>query len=191
MAAADYLGQLKSRLGITDTNDDAALLGLLQSTLTMIQEYTGRDYAATTATRTFTAESGGRCEIDDLLTVTTLKTDGQGDLTYGDTWSTSDYQLEPPNETPKTHIILHPTGNEAFPTHRNGVQIAGSFGYATTPPEPIREAVLLESSRAWMQSQSPSGIVASPELGTLLVVPAMHPSTMLNLQPYVKMDLRA
>jgi len=54
----------------------------------------------------------------------------------------------------------------------------------------VTEAILLEASRAWQQSQSPSGVVASAELGTFLVAPSLHPTTRALLEPFRRMDVR-
>ena len=55
--------------------------------------------------------------MDDLLSVTTLKTDEDGDRTYEITWATTDYDLMPYNATlesqaqPYSHLQTTPDGD--------------------------------------------------------------------------------
>jgi hypothetical protein len=76
---------------------------------------------------------------DDLLTVTTFKVDEDGDATYESTLATTDYHLQPYNDTPKTWIIISSDSDYGgFASGiKKGIEIAGTFGYgdgkSTTP----------------------------------------------------------
>ena len=127
------LAQLKAELNIADTTDDARLLRKLETASRAIDEPEwgcGRHFYLLTATRYYTPEHSRRLLIDDLLSVTTLKTDDDGDLDYDYTWDSGDYLLEPFNEYPRTQIRVHPDGNYTFPAGRpKSVELAGECGY--------------------------------------------------------------
>ena len=70
-------------------------------------------------------------DIDDILSVTTLKLDEDGDGTYEETMATSDYLLYPLNNYPKSWIEISSASNYgAFASGaKKGVEIVGVFGY--------------------------------------------------------------
>ena len=126
---------LKTRAGISDTTDDALLDVILEAVSREIDDYCERWFYPRTQTRYYTAERGGRLLTDDLLTVTTLKTDDDGDRTYETTWLTTDYDLWPFNAAvevppaPYTELRVTPDGNEAFSKQPKGNEIVGAWGY--------------------------------------------------------------
>lgn len=127
---------LKTRLGLTDTNDDAVIDAVLGAVSRWIEQFTGRWFFPKVQTRYYTAVQSGRLLVDDLLSVTSLATDADGDRTYEDTWTATDYDLDPANaanETPPepyTEIAVTPDGDYTFPVRvARGVKIAGSWGY--------------------------------------------------------------
>lgn len=125
----------KSRLSITTTNDDAKIDLLLQGVSQWVDKFTGRRFQPYTATRYYTARRGSVLDLpDDLLSITTLKHDENGDGTYEQTWASTDYHLWPydaaTDEIPYTAIKVAPQGTRAFPAGQpKGVEIAGSWGY--------------------------------------------------------------
>lgn len=125
---------LKARLGIGDTADDAVLAVIIEAVSREIDQYTGRWFYPVTQTRYYTA-TGGRLLVDDLLSVTSLKTDADGDRTYEETWAVTDYDLYPFNARqasppqPYTEIRLTPDGDYRFSRLARGVEIAGVWGY--------------------------------------------------------------
>lgn len=127
------LATFKTAFGLTKTDDDIEILRRLEEASRWADERTGRHYYAKTATRTFTAEWTDLLEIPDLLSVTTLKTDEDGDRVYETTWATTDYDLESGEDNydsfPKTLIRTTPDGDYTFPSQRRGVEIAGLWGY--------------------------------------------------------------
>lgn len=129
------LAALKSHMGISDTTDDTTLLAKIEAASRFIDGPHGcnRHFYAKTATRTFTASLYNKLLLPyDLLSITTLKHDEDGDWDYDYTWATTDYHLSPFNEFPKTKILTKSGGNYSFPTSQEeGVQIAGLWGYGT------------------------------------------------------------
>ena len=144
--------QVKARLGITvaDTTYDAILNAVIEAVSREIDQYCGRWFYPVTQTRYFTPASTRRILVDDLLAVTSLKTDEDGDRTYETTWAAGDYDLMPLNALlgsppePYWEIRTTPDGDYAFPCVARGVEIAGRWGYydqRTTSTATLNEAL--------------------------------------------------
>lgn len=126
------LTDIKRSLGITGTTFDAALVVLAESICRAIDDECGRAFYPVTATRYYDGDGKDKLWLgDDLLTVTTLKTDDDGDGTYESTLAVTDYWLWPDNSSPKRRIDINPEGSYAsFPSGRRRVQLVGIFGYS-------------------------------------------------------------
>jgi hypothetical protein len=126
---------LKRRISIGDTYDDAEILAALAKVSRTIDVYCGRRFYVELRTRYYTPNGCAHLLIDDLLSVTTLKTDEADDRLYSTAWATTDYDLEPVNApyesppAPYTRIHLAPNGDYRFPGIARGVQIVGKWGY--------------------------------------------------------------
>lgn len=136
------------RITIMDATDDDVIEDLIEAASRYIDGFCGRRFHTTTndETRTYSGTSDGeRCYTDDIISITTLKTDEDGDRTYENTWAVTDYDLCPNNAaldgSPYTWLEVTPNGNYGFPDHRKGVQIVGKFGFASAPHD-IRMACL-------------------------------------------------
>lgn len=167
--------ELKTRLGIADSTNDTALDNVITAVSRVIDEDTGRRFYAASETRYYTAEWSDMVKVHDLLSLTSLYTDEDGDRTYERTWSATDYDLEPVNAAldgkPYTRIMIAPDGLYAFPVGiRRGVKVTGSFGYTATTPAGIKEACLLMSMRVWLRQQAVFGVLGSADLGELQVI---------------------
>ncbi len=144
------LAQLKSELAqaATDTVDDARLFRKLETASRAIDGASmgcGREFYVVTEVRYFTASRSDRLLIDDLLVLTELATDEDGDLDYDYVWTVGDYLLDPANGWPKTQIKAHPNGNYSFPTGERAVRVTGQWGYgdgkSATPYEDTGKTV--------------------------------------------------
>jgi hypothetical protein len=145
------LDTLKRRISVPDADDDAELERIITAVSRAIDGYCGRRFYAATQTRTYTATRGDRILVDDLLSVTTLKTDEDGDGTYEVTWQASDYRLKPSNAVadgePYWQIVVSPNGSHSFPCRVDeGVQVAGSWGYSSATPPVVEDACLAQSA---------------------------------------------
>lgn len=191
----DYTDLATMRLALKmeadDTTDDTRLSAVITAASRAIEAYTGRVFYATTATKYFQADAG--CELlldEDLLSVTSLKTDEDGDRTYEITWAATDYDLEPANSAPYTRIHTTPRGNYSFPLHRRGVEIVGSWGYCATGshPETIEEACILQAVKLFKRPEAPFGVLGTPETGVVRV-PRMDADVKALLGPYVRIRI--
>lgn len=130
------LADMKERLAITDTTDDATLRSCIEAASRSLEVAYNQRFQPHTATRYLTADRSGRVIVDGLLSVTSLKTltqNSSGTRTYGNTWATTDYDLMPYNAAadrePYTRIEMNPAGTYTFPTDARGVEVVGVWGY--------------------------------------------------------------
>ena len=191
------LAELKARLDIPSgtTSWDAVLEACITGASRFIDNETNRVFYATTTTRYYTADDYWTLFIlDDLLSVTTLKTvssEGGGVRTYGYTWSATDYDLEPYDGPPYSRIAMNPTGLYSFPLTRRGVEVTGSFGYNATGshPQPINEACLRQASRLFERNKAPLGMIGDGQISQATRYSDRDPDVMVLLAPYRRMEL--
>lgn len=181
------LPTIKARLNLADSQDDDLLIAIVNAVSRQIEDYTNHRFYATTQTRVYTA-SLPTCLMlppgHDLLSVSTLKSDEDGDRTYEVTWATSDYDLGPANNPllglPYWELQVRYLGNYAFPAGIPlGVQIVGSWGYSSTTPSVVQEAGALQI-QLWFQQSKASG---NPALGTGEYAQTL---TGIGLHPFVR-----
>lgn len=185
------LAGLKTRLSIADTNDDAMLEAIVESVSRAIDDWCGRRFYAATQTRYFTALRSDRLLVDDLLSVTTIRTDEDGDGTFERTWTATDYFLAPYNAQlesvpqPYTKIEAAWRGSYRFPRGvRRGVEVAGSWGFASTTPDAVEQACLFQAAVEFRATPSPLGLSGGGELGQEIRVTGMSYFAKRLLEPY-------
>lgn len=173
------LALVKKALRITDDIDDEILELSIGAASREIDGYCERVFYATTETRVFVPRDSFTVEIDDLSSLTTLKTSTGGD-TFDTTWSASDLQLEPVNgvagglESPATRIRA--IGEYVFPTfeprnvnhYEATVQVTGTFGF-TPIPVAVEQAALLLTLRQYRRYESPLGVAGFDAMGAVRV----------------------
>lgn len=118
-------------LNITGTTNDAQLVTLLDAASRAIDNYTHRTYYAEIQTWEFDGQASPFF-LPDTLSITTLKTDEDGDGTYENSYTEgTDYYLYPLNHWPKTYAVIAPNGSYGgFASGmRRAVEIDGLFGY--------------------------------------------------------------
>lgn len=127
------LDELKKLLTIDDAEIDATLLRILKAASRQIEQprLAGRYFYTYEGTRYFEGHSSPLWLPDDILSITTLKLDEDGDGTFEATLTTSDYHLFPFNDYPKTRLEINPNGSYGgFASGiQKGIEIAGVFGY--------------------------------------------------------------
>jgi hypothetical protein len=130
-----------------------------------VESYCGRKFWPDEAdvTRYF-AGNWSEAIVDDLVTITTLKGDDDGDGTFETTWATGDYVLAPYNAEadgrPFTRIEVSALGTKRFYRHPRSIQIVGKFGWPTIPDR-VKQATTLQALR-WLKRvrSSPLGVEA-------------------------------
>lgn len=165
---------LKATLSITgETYADADIAIALESASRAVDGICGRRFYAdadATQVRVYSPSSRDLLRIDDLITLTSLKTDPGGDGTYEQTWTlNTDMVLEPlnpelidaTNRQPWTLIRRHPRGSYYFPAdYPRSVQVTGKFGWPAVPA-PVQTATsILASILLKRMREAPFGVVA-------------------------------
>ncbi len=176
------LAQVKAGLRITDSVDDTLLEMAVESASRAIDSYCNRVFysTGTAVVRYYSPQDSYLCDIDDLVSLTSLYTNSdETQSSYNIQWTSEDRQLEPLNgladgqPTPFTRIRA--IGEYTFQT-LNGeasVKVTGVFGYSAVPIA-ITQATVIQASRIYKRLDSPLGII-SGELGTMRVGTRLDP----------------
>ncbi len=175
------LNEINAEMDFTtgaDADRDAYIEKIIEAASRWIDNWTGRRFFASTETRYYSPEFWDEIDVDDLLSVTTLKTDPNLDRTFSDLWETTDFDLMPLNATsdniPFYKIEVAPGGTYSFIRGNKTVQIIGSFGYSTTTPKEIERACFLLTLRLYKRDDTPLGVSAAGGVGTQsVVIPAI------------------
>jgi hypothetical protein len=182
---------------VTDVGDDAVLEAVIEGVSRYIDLYCGRHFWKDTGatTRYYTAEEPDWLWVDDLVSVSSLATDSDGDRNYEDTWAEEDYDLWPYNAAaegmPYMAISATPTGDSSFPVGvAKGVAVTGIFGWPSVPA-PVKEACLLMAARLAKRKDAPFGVVGSADMGTIQVIPKLDPDVAVLLAPYRRLRVGA
>lgn len=181
------LPQLASALSIGDQQDDAELERAIGAASRWIDKLCGRRFyldSGVTA-RVFRPVSSCLVLTDDFATATGLivKTDPNTDLTFTDTWTAADFELEPingigPAGQPWPYYALRRAETLAYPTAgRASVQVTAKWGWPAVPDD-ITVACIRLAAFVFRTKDSPLGVAAFTDLGALR---ARTPSVVLDL----------
>jgi hypothetical protein len=195
------LAELKASLAIppSDTQDDEELQDSMLSASRWIDGFCQRHFFQITEARSLDSEDPYLLELGafmDLVSVTTLKTDENGDGTYETTWSASGYQLLVDDNTPNrfagpetqpyTRISSF---SRQFPmvyvpaTRINRIEITGIWGWPAIP-DAVRRAAKLLASQHFKMKDAPYGAAGIADLGIVRV--RDNPMARNLLGPYRK-----
>src|SRR5215471_5715920 len=189
--------ELKSRLGITDTADDLELQLAVEAASRSVDEVTRRYFWRGTATRTYIPESIYYQSTDDLVSVTALAVDRDGDGVYEETWTQgTDYQLQvaPGRFNPAAKGESWPytgfniVGPKFIPvtwpwSHLDRIQVVGVFGWPAVPLA-VKQAALITAADLYRLKDAPFGVAGFGEFGAVRI--QANPRVMSLLQRYVK-----
>lgn len=185
------LAEVKAALRIppTDTLDDALLEMAIESASRAIDGYTNRNFFSSgSATRVYAPSDSFVTEIDDLISIATLKSASDNDSGFDVTFTSTDFQLEPLNgnvdgqETPFTQIRA--IGDFLF-NQFNGqatVQVAGVFGFASIPIA-VKQATVIQASRIFKRLDSPLGVAGISDIGIMRVSNRLDPDVAQLVDP--------
>lgn len=208
------LADLKAALQIDDDNLDRRLERVIESASRAIDKVCRRKFYRETLTLYFSG--GQRTRIDpfserrlsgvhslavgDLISVTSLKTDDDGDRIFETTWDASrDYYLGPVNApaVPKPYSHIEADGINGrywFPPHIKGVELVGEWGFAfdydgsgsyVAPPD-VGEGCLLLATRYLKRKDAPLGVLETSGLDLVREEIRVHsdPDVKALLKPY-------
>ena len=191
------LSDVKAALRITDTVDDSLLEISIEAASREIDGWCERVFTGSTATRIYRPTDVFTVDVDDLQSITTLKTDSDGSGTFDVTWEATDYQLNPLNgiaggiTTPYTQVRA--IGQYLFPIYepRNvnsneaSVQITGVWGWPSIPTA-VKQACIILSMRQFKRYDSPTGVMGFGDLGVMRVG-RVDPDVEKLLMPFRRM----
>ena len=197
------LADVKAAARLTDDLEDELLELSIESASREIDSYTERVFYSTGGTpvaRVYIPQDIYLVETDDIVSVTSIKSDSNGNGTFDVTWETTDFQLEPLNgraggiDTPATRIRA--IGDYLWPVYepRNvnsnqaSVQVTGVFGFATVPTA-VRQACILSALRQYKRYESPTGVLGFSDLGAVRVGTKLDPDVERMIQPYRKVRM--
>ena len=191
------LNEIKAAARITDSVDDTLLELSVESASRQIDGACDRIfYNAGTATRVYLPTDPYQTEIDDLISLTTLKTSSAADGNFDVTWSATDYELQPLNGrsggaySPYTDIKA--IGDYLFPvwttntTNSNEatVQVTGVWGWSAVPTA-IKQATIILGLRQFKRYDSPLGVAGFGDIGAIRVG-RLDPDVEALIHPFKK-----
>lgn len=186
------LANVKAALRITDSVDDALLEQAVEGSSRRIDGYCGRFFYQRSATVNLFAYDPWNQPVSDLVSITTLKTDGAGDGTFSTTWSAGDYYLEPTDTAlqnrPYTRIVAK--AGKTFPLQEFPrqplVQVNGTWGWPAVPDD-VEQACLLLSIRSFSRLNAALGVVGFADMA--IQVRAVDPDVRDLLAPYIMLGV--
>lgn len=189
------LSEVKAAARITDSVDDSLLETAIEASSRMIDGYCERRfYTNGTEVRYFAATDAYLLNVDDVAgTALTVETSAGLDGVYDETWTASDYQLEPLNRTnagldfPVTR--LRAVGDYLFPVdtraQETGVKVTAVFGFGTAVPAAVKQATILASLRQYQRYSSALGVAGFGDMGAVRVA-RIDPDIQSMLMPFRK-----
>jgi hypothetical protein len=192
------LNEVKAALRISDAIDDTILELSIEAASREIDGYCERRFYQTTGTAVYIPQDSFTCEIDDLVTLTSLKSspDGTG---YTQTWTASDYQFEPLNNLsggiPSPYTRIRAVGDYTFPVwepnnvnaYEATVQVVGTFGWASVPAAMIQATILL-SLRHYRRYESHMGVAGFDDV-SVIRVGRVDPDVQRLIDPFRKVRM--
>lgn len=128
----------------------------------------------------------------DLVALTALAVDLDGDGAFETAWAPTDYQLLPlrPAAAPEPgpYTSVRALGGREFPapdSERVGrIQITGTWGWPAVPAK-VHEACLIQASRLYKRRYSPEGVTGfGSEFGPIRLTARPDPDAVNLLAPY-------
>lgn len=182
------LAEVKAALRVTDSLDDSLLEMAVESASRLVDGYCGREfYNAGTVTRVYTPSDDFVTDLDDFISISSLKSSTLADGNFDLTWNTDDYQTEPLNGVidgvrfPIDRVRA--VGDYLFVTlgDRATVQVTGVAGWSAVPIQ-VKQATVIQSLRIFKRLDSPLGITFG-ELGAMRVGMRLDPDVAQLVEP--------
>lgn len=185
------LEDLKTRLGIDDTDDDVQLQQAIDAASQAIDNHTGTTFAAGTATtRLFRPYTGYEVWVDPFTDATGLVVKTGTDGTYTTTITSTDITPWPYNGVQRGayHRLDVHTGALPYSSAytRPTVQVTARWGYDYVPPD-VSEACLIKAAHLFKRKDSPHGVAGTNDFGVVRISKFEDPDVVMLLAPYVVM----
>jgi hypothetical protein len=185
--------------GKTTSADPTILEDIITACSRMVDRYCGRHFFQVAATaRIFDATTPYRLELgpfNDLVTLTTLKSDDDGSGTYEVTYSASQYQLAPPGATTRAPLAVPYTSIELLsgytfpsdvPSGRRGlIEVTGTWGWPTAVPTEVKQATRVLVAEVAKLQDAPFGVLGNDLTGVQYAPRQMPNAAKRLLQPFV------
>lgn len=179
---------------LSGAQDDAKIDRALTAASRAIDHFCDRHFWQATATaRRFDTCDQWTLDIDDLVSVTSVKTDDNRDGVYETTWAVSDYQLLPLNPAaepePQPFDQIKAVAGRTFPqpsgyNSRLGlIEITGTWGWPAIPVA-VNQACLMVANRIVKRSGSPEGVAGFDEFGVIRISSRDDPDAVRLLNDY-------
>lgn len=196
---SDYLEleQLKATLELSNQSfaDEDVQAAISAASRGLDEACQRRFYPDTDATqvRYYTPQTAYQIMVDDLVTLTSLATDQDGDSVFEQTWTVNtEFTLEPLNATadgqPYTMICLHPLNTVGFPYwYPRSVKVTGKFGWAAVPAPIVEATTILATQLLKRAREAPFGIVSiGLDVGATARLAVTDPSVRFLISPYMR-----
>jgi hypothetical protein len=124
--------------------------------------------------RVYTPDRALTLEIDDLIKLTEVAIDRNGDGTFEEVWTAnSEFFLEPlnaeANSVPWERLKVRKACGKRLPLTERSVRVTGKFGWAEVPPEIVEATGILATKLIRRAREAPFGILAvALETGTAI-----------------------
>jgi hypothetical protein len=185
------LEQIKAATKITDALDDSLLEMAVESASRMIDAECDRNFfSAGTATRDFQPNDDYVVDVDDLISIVSVKIDDAGERTFLVTLAASDYQTEPLNQRVSGNAFpisrLRMVGDYLLPIYKRQatVRIEGVYGFTPTPIQ-VTQATVIQASRIFKRLDSPLGVAGFGDMGAIRVG-KVDPDVAMLIRPFKK-----
>ena len=203
------LAEMKGSLGIAADNfdDDDDLMDAILAASRAIDSHTERHFWQISEARSFPVPDAYCLELGpfcDLVSLTSLKTDNDGDGTFEVTWSPADYQLLTGDGTANVNAAPEPRPYEKIVATRgltfpvwantgyfgrpNRIEVTGLWGWPAVP-DPVRRACRLLAAELFKLKDAPFGVAGVADIGVVRV--RDNPKAMRLLTRYRKYPIKA
>lgn len=167
---SDYITatSLKATLELdTETYADADIATAISAASQAIDAYKETRFYPTYETRVYSpSRNDDSVKIDDLngSTAIVVKVDTDGDGVYETTWvQGTDFFFDPENANltnkPYDRLTIRQQSGRVFPGWQRCLQIQGSFGWATAPPQVTQAATVLAARYLKRARETPYGLL--------------------------------
>ena len=188
---------VKEALGIPipDSVDDVRIELACSAATQMIQQYCQRQFTTddTATARVFVPENQYLVFTEDFYSTSGLivQTDPGLDGSFSQTWSSTDYQLEPLNQENYgeawPYHTIRPIESLWFPLDygRVTVKVTAKWGWSAVPSA-VKQASILQAITIFKSADAPFGATPFADTGILRLRSALHPTAAALVQNYRK-----